>query len=130
MRWIFVSLLLFIFLSAPVVPVSAAKKSKSVSSGGVSGQYIKRINVVRAYFGGLRGVKIVNYTLMYESNGVGQGVMGSFAPGKKTAVSKDIYLGTCSGKVCTPHWNIKNIQLEVTILYTNGKTSSKTIKVK
>jgi hypothetical protein len=56
--------------------------------------------------------------------------MGNFAPGKKTAVSKNIYLGTCSGRVCTPHRNIKNIQLEAVMKYINGKSSSKTIKIK
>lgn len=130
MKLIFVSLFLLIFLSVQTLPVSAAKKSKNASSVAVSGQYIKRTNVVRAYFGGLKGVKTVSYTLMYQSDGVGQGAMGGFSPGKKTAISKDIYLGTCSGKICVAHRNIKNIQLEVVTKYTNGKSSSKTIKVK
>jgi hypothetical protein len=96
----------------------------------MSGQYIKRSNAVNVYFGNLKGVKSVSYTIMYEGNGIGQGAMGNFAPGKKTAVSKNIYLGTCSGRVCTPHRNIKNIQLEAVMKYINGKSSSKTIKIK
>lgn len=130
MKWIFVSLFLLILLFVQTVPASAAKKSKSTSSMAVSGQYIRLRNVVRAYFGGLKGVKTVSYTLMYQSDGVGQGVMGGFSPGKKTGISKDIYLGTCSGRICVPHRNIKNMQLEVTTSYSNGKSSSKTVKVK
>lgn len=96
----------------------------------VSGQYLKKSNSVRAYFGSLKGVSKVSYTLMYNGNGVGQGVMGSFTPGKKKSVSKDFFLGTCSGKVCVYHKNIKNIQLEVTVKNTNGKTTVKIVKIK
>lgn len=130
MKWIFTILFLLIFLSASSVNVYAAAKSKGGGSFAVSGQFIKRANAVSAYFGNLKGVKSVSYTLMYESNGVGEGVMGSFSPGKKTAIAKSIYLGTCSGKICRPHGNIKNIQLEATVKYTNGKTATRTIKVK
>ncbi|MBP9719414.1 MAG: hypothetical protein KBD46_03010 [Candidatus Levybacteria bacterium] len=130
MKWIFVPLFLFVFLLSQAIPTTVAAKKSVGSSIAVSGQYLKVKNVVRAYFGNLKGVKSVSYTLMYEANGVGQGVMGGFAPGKKKAVSKDMYLGTCSGKVCTPHRMIKNIQLEVITNYTNGKSSTKTMKVK
>lgn len=67
---------------------------------------------------------------MYNGNGIGQGVMGSFSPGKKTSASKDFFLGTCSSKVCIVHKNVKNIVLEVVTKYTNGKTSTKTLSVK
>lgn len=127
MKRIFVSLFFFFLLFISVISSPVSAKTASVA---VNGQYIKRINVVRAYFGGLKGVKRVNYTLMYEVGGVGQGVIGGFSPGKKTAISKDIYLGTCSGRVCTPHWNVKNIRLEAAVQYTNGKSSTKTVKIK
>lgn len=113
--------------------VSAAPKPKKAASGAsisVSPSYNKAKNIVRAHFGGLKGVKSVSYILMYQGNGIGQGVMGSFAPGKRSAYATDLYLGTCSGKVCTKHKNIKNIKLEVTTQLTNGKTSTKTYNVK
>lgn len=127
MKWIFVSLFFLFFFFTPSVSLVSAK---SVSVIAISGQYIKRVNSVRAYFGNLKGVKTISYTLMYEGNGVGQGVMGTVSPGKKTAVSKDIYLGTCSARVCTPQRNIKNIQLEIVANYTTGKSTAKTIKIK
>lgn len=125
-------LAVILFTSQNFSSIHAATNSKktSVSSRAVSAQYLKARNVVRAYFGNLKGVSKVTYVLMYQGNGVGQGVMGSFAPGKKTSISRNLYLGTCSGKVCTAHRNIKNIQLEVTIKYTNGKSASKVYKVK
>lgn len=127
MKWLLVIFFSLVFF---LTPMGVLMVSAKVSAVAVSGQFIKRTNAVSAYFGNLKGVKSVSYTLMYESNGVGQGAMGSFTPGKKPAISKSIYLGTCSGKVCTPHRNIKNIRLEATVKYTNGKSASKTIKVK
>lgn len=67
---------------------------------------------------------------MYNGNGIGQGVMGNFAPGKKTSFSRDFFLGTCSAKVCVTHKNIKNIVLEVVMKFTNGRSTTKTYKVK
>lgn len=109
---------------------SAAPKKSSAGSVSSSAQYLRARNVVRTYFGGLKGVSKVTYTLYYNGNGIGQGVYGSFSPGKKTSWSKDLYLGTCSGKVCTMHRNVKNIQLEVVTKLKSGKSSTKVIKVK
>ena len=113
--------------------VDAAAKPKTISSVGsisTSVQYIKAKNVVRAFFGNLKGAKQVNYVLTYTGNGIGQGIEGSFLPGKKASFSRDLYLRTCSGKVCISHKNIKNIQLEVMTKYTNSKSSSKVYKVR
>lgn len=125
MKRLFAFLILssFIFLQSVPTHVIAAAPSASA-------KLIKAKNVVRAYFGNLKGVKTVSYTLYYQGNGIGQGVYGSFSPGKKTSWSKDLYLGTCSGKVCTMHRNVKNIQLEVVTKLKNGKSSTKVIKVK
>lgn len=131
-RFLSIILTLVLFFSL-VSPVAAAKKpiKKAVVPGvSVSASYIKAKNVVRASFGGLKGVRSVSYTLFYQANGVGQGVVGTLSPGKKTSLVKDMYLGTCSGRVCTKHKNIKNLQIEVKTKFTNGKSSTKIYKVK
>lgn len=119
---------LLILVVAAVLVFGAHSSAYAVAT--VSGQYLKKSNSVQAYFGSLKGVSKVSYTLMYNGNGVGQGVMGSFAPGKKKSISKNFFLGTCSGRVCVYHKNIKNLQLQVTIKYTNGKTTVKVVKIK
>jgi hypothetical protein len=121
----FFVLVLFVLFT----PNIEAKKSVAPSISA-SGRLVKSSNSVSAYFGNIKGVKRVTYTLMYEGNGVGQGVVGSFVPGKKTSFSKNLFLGTCSGRVCIKHRNIKNIQLEVVTKYTNGKSATKLLKVK
>jgi hypothetical protein len=120
-----VSLLLVTFFFLFVAPVWA--KAPAIST---SGKLNKVTNSVNAYFGNMKGVSKVTYTLMYEANGVGQGVVGSFAPGKKSALSKNLFLGTCSGKVCVRHKNVKNIQMEVVTKYANGKSTKKLLKIK
>lgn len=132
MKWILVPLFIVTFFFVQNFPVVAGTKPKGTSTLSISpsAQYIKAKNVVRAFFGNIKGVTKVTYTLMYEGSGVGQGVEGSFSPGKKTSKSLDIYLGTCSGKVCIQHKKIKNIQLQVTTKFINGKSSSKIYKVK
>ncbi|MBI2443573.1 MAG: hypothetical protein HYV40_06760 [Candidatus Levybacteria bacterium] len=117
------------FIQSSIVS-AASKKTSGGGSVSTSAQLIKKRNAVRTYFGNLKGVKSVSYTLFYQANGVGQGVEGTFSPGKKKSWSKDLYLGTCSGKVCVAHRNIKNIQMEVKTKFTNGKTSTKLIKIK
>lgn len=127
MRKLFTALLTFSLLFVVVTPVFAAKK---ISPVYVAPTFIKSTNKVRATFSGTKNAKKISYTLSYEGNGVGQGVVGSFAPGKKNAITKDLFLGTCSGKVCIKHKNIKNCQLSVTTTYTNGQSTTKVYKIK
>lgn len=96
----------------------------------VVARYIRPKNSVFLLIAAPVGITKVNYTLMYKANGVGQGVQGSFVPGKKGSFTKDIFLGTCSGKVCVKHKDIKDIQIEVVTKYKNGKTTTKVYKVK
>lgn len=117
-----------LFLLLPFSVVSAAKKVTPIT---VSALYVRPKNVVRAVFGNLKGgASSVSYTLTYDSNGIARGVMGTFKPGKKTSSSSDLYLGTCSAKVCIQHKNVKNVKLEVVSYYTNGKSTTKTYKIK
>jgi len=120
---------LFFVQSSPNFAAAKPKKT-SVPSVSASVQYIKAKNVARLFFGNLKGIAKITYILTYQGNGIVQGIEGSFSLGKKTFLSKDLYLGTCSGKACVQHNNIKNIQLKVTTKYTNGKSSSKIYKVK
>lgn len=104
-------------------------KSLSIPTTVVA-RYIKPKNSVFLLIAAPVGVTKVNYTLMYKASGVGQGVQGSFVPGKKGSFTKDIFLGTCSGKICVKHKDIKDIQVEVVTKYKNGKTATKVYKVK
>jgi hypothetical protein len=54
----------------------------------------------------LGNVKSVTYELNYVSWDVAQGAMGSIAVSGQTSDSRDLYFGTCSHGVCTPHYGL------------------------
>ena len=67
------------------------------------------------------GVARFDYVLSYTANGVEQGVVGSFLPGSGST-SRDLYFGTCSHGVCTPHWGIEGASLTITTTTNGGAT--------
>lgn len=70
-----------------------------------------------------------SYTLSYDSNGISQGVVGSLSP-SGTTDSRDLYFGTCSHGVCTPHYNITNAALVITTTLKSGATNTKRYRIK
>jgi hypothetical protein len=66
----------------------------------------------------------VAYELMYESKGVTQGVTGkSVDVAGKDTFERDLYLGTCSKNVCTPHLGVTKVNLVLVFTDTAGKQS-------
>lgn len=75
-------------------------------------------------FFNLDKVNKISYMLNYTGSGQSQGVGGAITP-SGTTDSRDLYFGTCSKGVCTPHYNIKNATLTVTVTLKSGGTRSK-----
>lgn len=69
-------------------------------------------------------VSKVSYLLNYTGSGQSQGVGGSIIP-SGTTDSRDLYFGTCSKGVCTPHYSVKNATLTVTATLKSGGTRTK-----
>ncbi|MBI2022888.1 hypothetical protein HYS97_03515 [Candidatus Daviesbacteria bacterium] len=86
-------------------------------------------NTVNVIFVNLKSVSTLNYTLTYESSGVPQGVVGSINPGNLNIKIEKIFLGTCSGNVCSKHTNLRNGVLTVTGKYKNGENINKSVPV-
>lgn len=78
----------------------------------------------------LGNVSKVSYELSYTANGIQQGAMGSLAVSGQASDSRDLYFGTCSHGVCTPHYNIKNAVLLVRTQFKSGGTNVKRYKIK
>lgn len=116
--------------------VQAAKKrvrKTAVSTAGVSyssARLSRATNSVVATFRNLSSVRRVDYVLSYTANGIAQGVVGAFVPTGQAADSRDLYFGTCSKGVCTPHYNIRNASLTVTATLTSGATNSKRYRIR
>ena len=123
--------------AAPVSPVMAAKKrvakTKTTRSVGVAyskARLSRPTNSVVVTFLNLTNLRRISYSLSYTAAGIPQGVMGSIAPSGQTTDSRDLYFGTCSRGVCTPHRNIQNARLTVTTSLKSGATVSKRYIIK
>ncbi len=137
MRAIAIFLLTVVF-GAAVTPVFAAKprvrsgaKSAVVSSAsGYSKARLSRAtNSVVVTFINLGSVSRVTYTLSYTANGIEQGAVGSITPAGTTD-SRDLYFGTCSHGVCTPHRGIQNATLLIETQLKSGKMNVKRYRIK
>ncbi len=134
---LFVALMLLI----AVPPVSAAKpRVRSVpksggGGGGVAAASYSRAKLSRATrsvvvtFLNLANVSSVTYTLSYTANGISQGAVGTITPAGDTD-TRDLYFGTCSHGVCTPHYGIKNAVLLIETQLKNGRTNSKRYRIR
>ena len=77
----------------------------------------------------LQKVKNVTYTLMYQTNGVDQGVGGSLDSSSGSSVTRELLFGTCSD-VCRYHSNITNMKLEIVSELPNGRQTLKRYRIK
>ena len=135
---IFALVILTLLFSFAAYPVHAAKprvrsgaKSPVVSStSGYSKAKLSRsTNSVVVTFMNLGNVSRVTYTLSYTANGIEQGAMGSITPAGSTD-SRDLYFGTCSHGVCTPHRGIQGATLLIETQLKSGKTHVKRYRIK
>ncbi|MBI4066607.1 hypothetical protein HY411_02725 [Candidatus Gottesmanbacteria bacterium] len=98
-------------------PVTTRKVIPGVSFSSAKFSAASR-SVIISFFN-LDKVSKISYLLSYTGSGQAQGVGGSISPSGATD-SRDLYFGTCSKGVCTPHYNIKNAKLLVTATLTSG----------
>ncbi|MBI5620772.1 hypothetical protein HY949_03270 [Candidatus Gottesmanbacteria bacterium] len=130
-----ISLVCFLPLFSGVSPVYAAKariqKSAPVRStkapAGTTYSSAKLSAATRSVtvsFMNLDKVNKVSYLLNYTGSGQSQGVGGAITP-SGTTESRDLYFGTCSKGVCTPHYSIKNASLTITATLKSGGTRTK-----
>jgi hypothetical protein len=82
-------------------------------------------NTVVVSVKGLAGKMVsVAYELTYISQSISQGVTGkSIDLAGKDSFQRDIYLGTCSKNVCTPHLGVSKVNLVLVFTDTSGKQS-------
>lgn len=130
---------LFLIVSLLLGVVSSVEAAKPrVRKVGVppSGIAYSRARLSRATnsvvltFLNLDKVKSVTYTLSYVANGIPQGAVGTLAVSGQTTDSRDLYFGTCSHGVCTPHYNLRNVTVLVTTTLPSGATHTKRYRIR
>ncbi len=128
-----------LFLSLGTNPAEAAKKrvwSKTVvaapartSQLSISAKLTGWKQYLNVSFKGVANTKGITYELIYTSNGIDQGAMGRVEVAEGN-VTRSMFLGTCSYRVCTAHKNVSNVRLSVTYELANGQSVTKKYKVK
>ncbi|OGY10513.1 MAG: hypothetical protein A3D26_00235 [Candidatus Blackburnbacteria bacterium RIFCSPHIGHO2_02_FULL_44_20] len=131
-RFLLLFPLLLVFAGYALMPRQInAETSKKSKSPTFSASRPKNKLSVQASFANLSKVKSISYELTYGSAKGPQGAGGTIkvGPTNKT-LSRKILLGTCSGKVCTYHKDVKNIKLSVAFKLKSGGVVSyeRTIK--
>jgi len=109
--------------TADITPTAVAPVDSSISVDLTKSTTAANTVVISAK--GMNG-KIVSvaYELMYESQGVTQGVTGkSVDVAQKDTFERDLYLGTCSRNVCTPHLGVSKVNLVLVFTDASGKQS-------
>lgn len=86
---------------------------------------VKDNTVVLTISGLKSGYKTVTYEISYDTQGVVQGVTSRplDISGKDTFTRDDIYIGTCSKNVCTPHKGVKKVSVVLEFIDNSGKKS-------
>lgn len=94
--------------------------SGGVVSRGVTSQVRLRTDrqALLVNFSNFGNVQSVSYELVYDANGVGQGVAGDIPLGDTD--TKTLLFGTCSAGVCTYHQNINNMRLSIISILNSG----------
>lgn len=129
---LFIGIILALSLSTPVHAAKprAQKNPPAVTKKVVAGvsysnaRLSSASRMVIVSFSNLDKVSKISYMLSYTGSGQIQGVGGAITPSGATD-SRDLYFGTCSKGVCTPHYNIKNATLMVTATLKSGGVRSK-----
>ena len=111
--------------TAPTPLARSASRRTSYSSAKLS----RATNSVVVTFQNLEAVTQINYTLSYSGSGRLQGTGGTFKPSGGSPI-RDLYFGTCSSGICTPHRYIKNAVLLVTVVLNNGSTHTKRYRIR
>lgn len=114
----------------PRVRTSGAKSSGTVATGYSRAKLSRATNSVVVTFMNLGNVSRVTYTLSYTANGIEQGAVGSLVPSGSGTETRDLYFGTCSHGVCTPHRGIRNAVLLVETQLKNGRTNTKRYRIR
>jgi len=105
-------------------------KSTSTAVSYSSAKLLRPKNSVLLTLKNLTNVTKVSYELTYTVNGKEEGAGGSIVLSGQVSESRELYFGTCSHGVCTPHANIKNATLTVSTILKSEKRHTKLYKIK
>jgi len=106
---LFLLTLILSFLTHPVYAAKVRVRKPRATKTGVSYSSVAvspNTHSIKLSLMNLGNVKSVTYELSYSSWDVPQGAMGTILVTGQTTDGRDLYFGTCSHGVCTPHYSL------------------------
>lgn len=128
-------IIIFLFIStgveARLLPRFLGRSSGSVASGLVVSPRLRsdRLALI-VTLSNLNKVNSAFYSLIYQSNGIEQGVNGSLDSSQGNSVTRELLFGTCSSGVCRYQENLSNMTFEVTSELPSGKRVLRRFRVR
>ena len=129
----------FLLLVLPKPSAFAAKKFvpkkstvKYTSVGGIPAAVSYRPDRLglNLSFRNFTGLESVYYSFTYNTNGMVQGIGGKVTASNNPTVARELLFGTCSRGVCRYHYNLSDARLVLTAKYNNGRTATKSYRIK
>lgn len=121
--------MLFVVFAKPESVLALKKRIRAARAVYSTATLSHGTHSVVVTFYAVPGVAKFDYILSYSANGIPQGVVGSF-PATGQNDSRDLYFGTCSKGVCTPHYGITGATLTVTATLRGGATYIKRYSIR
>jgi len=114
-----------------VLSLFGAVQAQAVNSSmpTITAKMLKDKRNVQIVMSNLGSVKSVSYEMTYFGSGNEQGVFGSVKKITTKSLSRTLYLGTCSYRVCTPHKKISNIKVSVSFKLKSGESMTRVVKI-
>ncbi|MFA6602906.1 MAG: hypothetical protein WCT01_03830 [Candidatus Shapirobacteria bacterium] len=92
---------------------------------------VVRLSPARTYltlnFKNLSTVKSFNYEVNYTGNNQSQGIFGQVSKVKTNLLMRQLFLGTCSKKVCISHKGVKKLTVTARFTQKNGKKTTRIV---
>lgn len=132
----------FVLLLIPILFTSttfAAKKfvpkkseARYTATGGIPAivKYMPNRLGINLSFSNFKGLESVSYSFTYNTNGMAQGAGGKVTAANNPTAARELLFGTCSRGACRYHYNLSGARLTLTARYTNGRTVSKSYRIK
>lgn len=119
-----------VFAAKKFIPKKSAVKYTAVSGIPAVVSYRPDRLGLNLSFRNFTRLESVSYSFTYNTNGISQGIGGTVTANNNPTAARELLFGTCSRGACRYHYNLSDARLVLTARYTNGRTATKSYRIK
>lgn len=130
---IFFSTILYtptVFAAKKFIPKKPTVGYKSVGGIPAAVSYRPDRLGLNLSFRNFTGLESVSYSFTYNTNDMAQGIGGKVTASNNPTAARELLFGTCSRSACRYHYNLSDARLVLTARYNNGRTATKSYRIK